>query len=128
MKSKKIADSDIADFKIASLPTRPSTPATFGGKGYTSAEVKAAFDRLPLYIIEKYNELIGDILGEDGESVADGITTGIAELHTLKNLFEDILSGAFSGYLSVCGKTLAESITEINEKLAAVSARLGIEL
>ena len=47
MNSKKITDSDISALKISSLPTRPTAPAEFGGKGYTATELKAAFADLP---------------------------------------------------------------------------------
>ena len=51
MKSKKITDGDINDKKVASLPTRPTAPAAFGGKGYTATELKEAFDSLPLFLV-----------------------------------------------------------------------------
>ncbi|MBQ7314885.1 MAG: hypothetical protein IJW83_02640 [Clostridia bacterium] len=57
----KILPSEIADIKIASLPTRPTAPTSFGGKGYTASDMKAAFDRLPLFIIERLNALIDDV-------------------------------------------------------------------
>ncbi|MBR5139611.1 MAG: hypothetical protein IKV16_01025 [Clostridia bacterium] len=61
MVTKKILDSEIESLKVASLPTRPTAPTAFGGKGYTSAEMKAAFDKLPLRIIEEFNTLVGEI-------------------------------------------------------------------
>ncbi len=57
----KILPSEIADLKIASLPTRPTAPTTFGGMGYSAADMKAAFDALPLFIIERLNALIDDV-------------------------------------------------------------------
>lgn len=57
----KILPSEIADIKISSLPTRPTAPTSFGGKGYTASDMKAAFDRLPLFIIERLNALIDDV-------------------------------------------------------------------
>ena len=38
MNSSKITEADIADLKISTLPTRPTAPAAFGGKGYTATE------------------------------------------------------------------------------------------
>ena len=70
MNTTKILDSEINDFKIASLPSRPTAPTAFGGKGYTSSEMKAAFDRLPLFIIERLNELIDDVT-ELSEAIAE---------------------------------------------------------
>ena len=48
MYTSKILDSEISGLKVASLPTRPTAPQSFGGKGFTAAEMKAAFDKLPL--------------------------------------------------------------------------------
>lgn len=69
MNSKKITARDIADLKISALPTRPTAPQAFGGKGYTATEMKEAFDRLPLYIVDRYNELIDDIHGALSEDL-----------------------------------------------------------
>lgn len=61
MITKKIPDSEIESLKVASLPTRPTAPAAFGGKGYTATEMKAAFDKLPLRIIKEFNVLMDEI-------------------------------------------------------------------
>ena len=61
MNTKKITDTEIASLKVSSLPTRPTAPNAFGGKGYTATEMKAAFDKLPLRIIEGFNSLIEEI-------------------------------------------------------------------
>lgn len=61
MTCKKITDSEISERRIASLPTRPNAPTAFGGRGYSAAEMKEAFDRLPLLIAERLNALLDDI-------------------------------------------------------------------
>ena len=61
MNTKKITDSEIESLKVASLPTRPTAPTAFGGKGYTATQMKEAFDKLPLRIIEEFNLLIEEI-------------------------------------------------------------------
>ena len=61
MKSRKITEGDIAELRVSALPTRPTAPAEFGGKGYTAKELKEAFDALPVFIVEMYNALIEDI-------------------------------------------------------------------
>ncbi|MBO5879609.1 MAG: hypothetical protein J6Q68_03565 [Clostridia bacterium] len=61
MNTKKITSSEIEPLKIAALPTRPTAPTAFGGKGYTPTEMKAAFDKLPLKIIESFNTLVDDV-------------------------------------------------------------------
>ena len=128
MKATKITSGDIADKTVSSLPTRPTLPSAFGGKGYTAAEVKEAFDKLPLYIIEKYNELIDDIKGANGGSVADAIPTGINDEHTLLELFEDIKSGAFCSYLTVTGGTLTEYLSKLRTDIDKIASSLNLSL
>ena len=50
MKTTKILDSEIANLKISSLPSRPTAPTAFGGNGYSAKEMKEFFDKLPLFI------------------------------------------------------------------------------
>ena len=128
MKATKITNGDISDKTVASLPNRPTLPSAFGGKGYTAADVKEAFDKLPLYIVEKFNELIDDIRGTDGGTVADVILTGIEEGHSLLELFEDIKSGAFSAYLTVADGTLAEHLLKLRADIDKIAASLNIAL
>lgn len=128
MKSTKISEGDISDKKIASLPTRPTTPTGFGGVGYTAAEVKAAFDKLPLYIIERFNELIEDIKGENGGSVTDAVKTGITDTHTLAEFFLDVLSGDACAYFGAPSGTLAEYLTSLRRDVNKIAARLNISL
>ena len=71
----------MAPLRIASLPTRPTASSSFGGKGYTSQEMKEAFDLLPNLIAARLNSLIEDILdgslaesmvvGEEGETLSE---------------------------------------------------------
>jgi hypothetical protein len=128
MKSRKITEGDVADKKVASLPTRPTAPTAFGGKGYTPTELKEAFDKLALYVIERYNELIDDILGAPGESISDGIKTGISSSHTLSDLFADIKNGSFIGYAKAPSGTLAEYLAELREDVNKIASALKITL
>ena len=126
MKSSKINESDILSLKISSLPTRPTAPTAFGGKGYTATQMKEAFDRLPLYIIKKYNQLYDDICADPDESIASMMKSGIYEGHTLSDLLSDILSGEFASYMNIFGESLAECIgkmrVELDELKSAASA------
>lgn len=128
MNSRKITDTDIADLKISTLPTRPTAPSAFGGKGYTAAEMKSAFDRLPLYIIERYNELIEDITAEGEGSVAEGIKTGITDTHTLGDMFEDIKNGNFIQYLESGGGPLGEYLLKLRSDIDKIAERLNLKL
>ncbi len=118
MTSTKINDADIANLKISSLPSRPTAPTAFGGRGYTASEMKEAFDKLPLYIIEKFNALLEDISAHGDGSLADEIPTGIREEHSLYNFFCDIVSGAAAGYIKVIDMPLAEAIADLRREIA----------
>ena len=83
MNTKKITDSEIESLKVASLPTRPTAPTAFGGKGYTATEMKQAFDKLPLRIIEGFNSLIGEI--ENG-----ALATQLCTAEPLLSLISDV--------------------------------------
>ncbi len=125
MNATKILDSEISSLKIASLPSRPTAPTSFGGKGYTASEMKAAFDRLPLFIIERFNTLIEDIGSVGQMSLAAEIPTGISEDHTLRELFLDIKSGAIAGYMKVLGENLEDLLAGILDSLAALDNLSG---
>ena len=121
MKAKQIQQSDISDILISSLPSRPTAPTSLGGKGYGASQMKEAFDKLPLYIVERYNELIADVseLGED--SLAAAIPTGIRDGHTLNDLFLDLASGGIAGYLTFLGKSLSEHISTLYAAIAKLT-------
>ena len=117
MTTKRITEEEIAELSVSSLPTRPTAPKAFGGRGYTAADMKGAFDRLPLFIIERFNLLLEDIASFGAGSLSSSIPTGIREGHTLKDLFEDILGGEAASYIKVGGVSLAEKLSEIEERL-----------
>ena len=124
MKAKQIQNEDVKDLLVSSLPSRPTAPRALGGMGYGAVEMKAAFDKLPLYLIERYNELLSDI-GELGEnSLAAAIPSGIKDAHTLASLFEDVKSGALATYLCFLGKSLFEHIKYLYEELEYVKEEL----
>lgn len=128
MKTKRITDADISDLKISSLPTRPTAPQAFGGKGYTAQEMKEAFDKLPLFIIERLNTLIDDLTGEADKSVATAIKTGIADSHTLADLFSDIESGNFITYTAAPTGSLGEYLLKLRADIDTVAQALKIKL
>lgn len=126
MKAKKIYNSDVRDILISSLPSRPTAPRAFGGKGYSASEMKEAFDKLPLYIIERYNELIGDITDLGENSLAGAIPTGIKEGQTLNSLFEDLASGELATYFGFLGKSLLSHVIGIYAALDALDTRISV--
>ena len=126
MNTKKITSAEITPIAISSLPTRPTAPAAFGGKGYTAAEMKAAFDKLPLLVIERFNELLDEIESTEG-SFSNSIPTGLGDGHTLGDMFRDIINGNFAGYIKVFGKSLTAELLEIKNTLAEIEARQEAE-
>lgn len=125
MKTEIITDSEIADLKISSLPTRPTAPAAFGGRGYTATEMKCAFDKLPLFIVERLNSLINDIVAEPSSSIAVRLLTGLSDGHTLYDMLNEIKSGDFASYLSVLGTTLTSYLSALRGELDIVKKDLG---
>lgn len=126
MQSKKIEEAEIASLKVSSLPTRPTASYAFGGRGYTASEMKAAFDKLPEYIIEKLNLLIDDLLREGDESYVGSYKTGINGNRSLKSLLDGIVSGEFAELLSVNGKSLADTISSLAAEIEAIKESVGI--
>lgn len=107
MAIKDITQEEIARNQIeGNLPDRPSQMTLYGGKVMTPAEVKAAHDKLPKLVAERFNELIAAIRTQGEGSLADEILTGIREGHSLADMFKDIVSGSFSSYLTVGEESL----------------------
>ena len=126
MNTTKILDSEINDLKIASLPSRPTAPTAFGGRGYTSSEMKSAFDKLSLFIIKRFNMLLDDIASHGEGSLSSEIPTGISEGHTLLNFFSDLTSGELPLYLSMGEETLSEMKQRLKDEKMSIEERLEI--
>ena len=123
MKATIIKDSDISELKVSSLPTKPTAPRSMGGMGYGAKEMKEAFDRLPLFIIEKFNALIEDISSIGKDSLSGTVKTGLKDGHTLADLFCDIQSGEIATYLTVLGKSLATQLSEMKADIDTLKNR-----
>ena len=93
MLTNKITESEIQPLSIASLPTRPTAPTAFGGRGYSSVEMKECFDKLPRLIIERLNLLIDEIDSGLIQDLALSIKTGLSETHTLADFLREFQSG-----------------------------------
>lgn len=124
MTATKITAEEIRNLKIASLPTHPTSPRAYGGKGYTASEMKAAFDMLPLFIIERLNALLDDIDRDGDGSVSEHIKTGITDGHTLANLFKDVSGGSFATYLTVGDESLAILAARMDARLVELEGEL----
>jgi len=117
MKATAITDAEIADKLVSSLPTRPTAPAAFGGRGYSAKEMKEAFDALPLFIRDRLNLLLENIESEGTDSIAHSIPTGIRTGHTLADLFEEIRSGAILSTITVNGESFYSLMSRIKAHL-----------
>ncbi len=125
MLSKKIEKEEIEEMKISSLPTRPTASKAFGGKGLSPGEMKAAFDRLPLFLVERFNELMDDITRDGQESISAAIPSGIEEGHSLYDMMQDVKKGVFAEYLTINGTSLSEAIESIKNDIETIKGRNG---
>ena len=122
MKTKKIFSSELDSYKVASLPTRPSAPQTYGGGGYSAEKLKAAFDLLPLFVNSRINDLVDDIIALGKDSLAGAMPTGLEDGHTLSDLFSDITNGTLAARLTVGEDSLALTIAKIKAALTSLGA------
>lgn len=125
MKAKKITAAEINNCKVASLPTHPTATQTYGGVGYSANDLKDAFDKLPLLLAERYNDLFDDIFADRDSSISSGIQTGLYSGHTLKDMFYEIINGDFAAYLNVGNNTsLAKSLYDIKEAIKKLGGEI----
>ena len=117
MKVTKITEGEIQDLLVSSLPTRPTAPTSFGGRGFTASDMKAAFDALPLYIKDRLNLLIDNISSSGEDSVAHSIQTGIKEDYTLFDLCEDIISGNILTLINFDGESLYSFLVRVRNSI-----------
>ena len=125
MNTKPILESEYASLRISALPSRPTASSAFGGRGYTASQLKEAFDRLPMLLIERFNSLISDIGSSSTGSLVDSIPTGLESGHTLARFFEDVQSGTLATYLLVGDQSLFSALTEIRRELSELSGQGG---
>ena len=118
MSIRKITQSEIKELGISALPERPSAPSLYSGKAMTAEELRAAFDRLPCLLAERFNALLaGTGLYSEGEAkdtLAALIATHITAGHSLEDLFADVKSGELAFLLPIDGdRTLGEVVKEL---------------
>ena len=119
MLTTKITESEIQPLSIASLPTRPTAPTAFGGRGYSSVEMKECFDKLPRLAIERLNQLIDELdCGMIQNSVLE-TPTGIAEGYTLADFLREFSSGELAMRFPIdkSKKTLGEVLPRLIDKV-----------
>lgn len=125
MSIQQISYKELLENGVQALPNRPSTPSLYSGNAMSAHDLKAAFDRLPTLIAERFNDLLRatGLFDENDpkNSLAELISTDIFPEHSLAQFFEDVESGALALYLKADGKnSLADVITALREELARV--------
>lgn len=97
MSIEKIEVTEYQHKLVSSLPDRPNSTVAHGGRAYTAKQMKEAIDQLPIFLINKYNELVYAITAAAKEgSIADQMHTGIyvdGEPYTLSDLLKDMSNG-----------------------------------
>lgn len=122
MPIQKITNEEILTLGVKSLPNRPSTPSLYDGNALSAEELKAAFDRLPTLIAERFNALLlsTGLFDEENprESFADLIATKISSTHSLAQFFEDVQNGSLASYLALSGEEkLADVISAMRSDI-----------
>lgn len=123
MSIQKIMEEEMADLGVSSLPDRPSAPSLYSGETLTAAELRAAFDRLPRLLAQRFNALL-DATGlyedkEGAETLASLIATGLAEGHSLQDLFEEIQNGVLADRLILDGeRSLSEVLAALEDTVS----------
>lgn len=123
MKATKITNDEITDRCVACLPTRPTAPDSIGGRGYTASQMKSAFDRLPLHVIDRFNLLLEDIKAVGEDSLASEIKTGLGDGHSLTDLFSEIGNGDILARIPVGDTNLLLLLLGISERLSVLEER-----
>ena len=115
MKAQPILTTEIDYLKISSLPSRPTAPTAYGGRGLSSKEMRQAFDKLSLFIIERFNNLLSDV--ESGE-LAASLVVDSDEGTTLLDIVNALKGGAAS-------LSLSYEMEDVKARLSALEEKYG---
>ena len=153
-KFKKIEANEIDSRSVARLATTPTKPMAFGESGFDAKALKARFDMLPIYIIERLNEIFegitsgdlagamvtgkGNRLGKTVDNIVDGETdlkvntaTGKDSLRRIAQLVLMMYSGLPNGELAdkiFLKREQLESLNSVIDRFAKELAKLpGLE-
>lgn len=62
----KISETEANRVKISNLSDRPNAMSTYGGAKKSASDLKAAFDKPFLLLVDKFNRLVNAVAGKDG--------------------------------------------------------------
>lgn len=122
MSIRKITEDEVRALWVQRLSDTPNRHGQFGTAGLSAGEMKAAYDALPLRLVECFNELVDAVLtGRLAELIP------AAEGRSLAAFLRDVTSGELADYLTADG---VRSLREVAALLDTHShdaryARLG---
>ena len=99
---EKIQESELKTLGISNVSTTPTKRTPYGESGFTAAELKERFDKLPRYLAARLNEIF--------EGMETGELAGGIKLSADGGSVKHILNGLFDG--SVADKLLIKTPTE----------------
>ena len=125
MSIKKITEEEVRSLWVQRLSDTPNRHGRFGTMGLSAAEMKAAYDALPLRIVQAYNALVDAI--ESG-LIAEAIPTAVEKM-SLGDLLNGIRDGSLAACLTVDGeRTLSALAAALDtHDHSGVYARLGAD-
>ena len=126
MKSHTITNEEIEALKVASLPNRPTAPEEYGGHGFTAKEMKEAFDRLPLYLVDRLNDLIDAIETERSDSVLRSIKLGVGNGMTLYDFLLLFETGQILSIIPMGDENLSFYLVRLRRDVDRCLAALGL--
>lgn len=110
MTIRTITEEEVRAHWVQRLPDTPNRLGKFGTAGLTAAEMKAAYDALPLLIVRHFNELV-TLIAEGELSEAIPAAAG----RSLAAFFGDVTTGELATYLTADGeRTLAALAAELD--------------
>ena len=127
MKSHTITNEEIEALKVASLPNRPTAPEEYGGHGFTAKEMKAAFDRLPLYLVERFNDLIDDIETESSDSILRSVKLGLGNGMTLYDFLLFFETGQILSIIPFGEENLSYYLVRLRRDIDRCISALGLD-
>ena len=127
MKSHTITNEEIEALKVASLPNRPTAPEEYGGHGFTAKEMKAAFDRLPLYLVERFNDLVDDIETESSDSILRSVKLGLGNGMTLYDFLLLFETGQILSIIPFGEENLSYYLVRLRRDIDRCISALGLD-
>ena len=120
MSVQKISETEIDERLISNLPTRPNAPTSMGGKGYSAAELKSAFDSLPKLIAERYNELIDDLTNPEGSEIIKSFKPEGLSGESLEDFFESVKESTILDRLIIDGDVLSYYLRALKSEVESL--------